>query len=77
MPCGTVAQLAHFGEHAGCGRMVSTARPNSAAGCMECVAIAGNLGIAARTCKRILSKFTNPYPVISPVKYGVFVANRT
>ncbi len=64
-------QTVAFGEHAGCGRMVTTARPNSAAGWMECVAIAGNLGIAARTCNRILSKLSNPYPVISPVKYGV------
>ncbi len=76
MPCGTVAQLAHFGEHAGCGWVVPTAQPNSAAGWMECVALASDPGIAARTCKRILSKFTNPYPVISPVKYGVSVVNR-
>jgi hypothetical protein len=38
----------------------------------DCVALASNLGISARTSKRILSKFTNQYQIILPVKYGIY-----
>ncbi|MBP7857244.1 MAG: hypothetical protein KAZ98_05160 [Prevotella sp.] len=50
------------------GKMAKVAN-NSA--CGACLALASELGIAARTRKRVLSKFTNTYQIILPVKYGV------